>query len=346
MQFNDKALSGGTTIALVGTTSSGKSTIGNLLCGHFILPVDAQETTTRAIKLRHSPHLTKAMMTQEKSNVIVHSDMGIRDCLAEKMAQPVNEQPPIRVDIPIGVGRPCLLSSLGIRSFISYCRGGAAPRLQYPHGPLTIIDLPGYKYVNDNKTLDHILNGCSNAIPLLIFNAEETDTSKEDALVKALLSTCREGGKSSSSVLYVLNRVDCFHRDQNAEKALATTRLRVQLLRLRLAGLHKEVFGKNEKSEVELLPLAAMPAFTGELLARGTGELSNGDRDWLFTQASSFVRLVRHGYGMNNMPLSAEQWSWLQVRKYIQHIRHVSGYEDLLRSMGRRLQETVNLYRI
>jgi len=46
-------------ISLIGTTSSGKSTIGNLLCGRYILPTGVQETTTLVIELAHNTNADK-----------------------------------------------------------------------------------------------------------------------------------------------------------------------------------------------------------------------------------------------------------------------------------------------
>jgi predicted GTPase len=230
-------------IAVVGTTSSGKSTLCNLLCSRSLLPTGVQETTTHIVDIFHdstceSPLLVVADLDHSSAiERCTSDDAGARHQLAQLMASP-------------GVTKHiCLWLSLTTNNNHWFHTGNGLPpsvdmiglplRYAIPMGSGCLIrDFPGVQHVGDNARialLEQFLD--PHSIVMLVFNAEETDHTKEERLLRGVFQVMCEKQMSSDAALFVLNRKDAFERDRDPARGL---RQRLDQIRGLLTRLMRE----------------------------------------------------------------------------------------------------------
>jgi GTPase Era involved in 16S rRNA processing len=194
------------TLATTGTTSSGKSTLVNLLCGAEIVPVAVSEMSAGAVTIEYS---------QEKS-LIIHdtpgalwergewrgiSDEEIYRRLYEVMINYINnrEQQP-------NLACPQSTISYPFRLFTE-------SKLQLPQGTrVRILDLPGLAYVGDEGNTN-VIRQCKEALSIVTYNCAEVDPQKVKTLLKEVVEQVKQLGGSPVRMLFVLNKIDVFRAD-------------------------------------------------------------------------------------------------------------------------------------
>ncbi|MDB9459119.1 dynamin family protein, partial [Dolichospermum circinale CS-545/17] len=196
------------TLATTGTTSSGKSTLVNLLCGAEIVPVAVSEMSAGAVTIEYG---------QEKS-LIIHdtpgalwergewrgiSDKEIYDRLHEVMINYLNnreKQPNL----------PCPQST------ISYpFRLLTESKLQLPQGTrVRILDLPGLAYVGDEGNIN-VIRQCKEALSIVTYNSADTDPKRVNTLLQEVVEQVKQLGGSPVRMLFVLNKIDVFRADRS-----------------------------------------------------------------------------------------------------------------------------------
>jgi Dynamin family len=207
-------------LATTGTTSSGKSTIVNLLCGADLMPRMAGEMSAGVVYINHSPDNKKRHLKIHETNHALWecgewqdlSDDEIRmrlkdvmdifnKCKTDKKTnQPAT--PHIELTYPIACFRNKDL-------------------LQLTSVPATtkfkIMDLPGLRNQQDNTNGDVIKN-CCDALCLVAYNMEETNEKLKEELVSQVIDQVKKMGGSPARMLFVLNRIDVFRKDQDWER--------------------------------------------------------------------------------------------------------------------------------
>lgn len=197
------------TLATTGTTSGGKSTIVNFLCGAKILPVDIHEITAGVTTIEYN---------EEKSLIIHETDDAPWECgrwqnlsddeiysLLKKVMEKYLEKrkenfhlhpPEITVYYPIRMIKESWLN--------------------FPPGiKIKIIDLPGLSSINDSKNSEIIQSFCKEALSIVTYNAAEVDRHKVDTLLRQVVSQVKDLGGSPARMLFVLNRIDMLDGDDN-----------------------------------------------------------------------------------------------------------------------------------
>jgi predicted GTPase len=204
-------------IATTGTTSSGKSSIINLLAGAVIMPVEEREMSAGVVTLRHSSNGSRRLKIHKTPGAKWDcgewqrlADADIKKRLTETMHKYNNTRndavkitpPKIELDYPLA----CFKSD----GFLHV--SGLPEKTRF-----SLIDLPGLRNVTDELNRQIIVHS-REALCLVVYNMAETDEVKRQALVQEVLNQIKTMGGSPARMLFVLNRIDVFRKDSNWEK--------------------------------------------------------------------------------------------------------------------------------
>lgn len=240
------------TLATTGTTSSGKSTLVNLLCGAEIVPVAVAEMSAGSVTIEFS---------QEKS-LTIHETPGA--------AWETGEWHGIDEDEIYNRLYETMISYLENRqqqpdlacpqSTISYpFRLVKESNLELPQGTrVRILDLPGLAYVGDEGNAS-IIRQCREALCIVTYNSEEVDPQKVRSLLQEVIDQVKGLGGSPARMLFVLNRIDVFRRDRHwpeTENRFVTNTIKD--IKSELTEQLKEYTEEIEKLEV--VKLSTQPA--------------------------------------------------------------------------------------
>ncbi|WP_339459228.1 dynamin family protein [Nodularia spumigena] len=196
------------TLATTGTTSSGKSTLVNLLCGAEIVPVAVSEMSAGTVTIEYSP---------EKSLIIHETDGALWECgewrgisedrIYQRLYQVMISYIENRETQP---NLPCPQSTI----YYPF-RLLKESNLQLPQGTkVRILDLPGLAYVGDEGNAG-VIKKCREALCIVTYNSAETDSQKVKSLLQEVVQQVKELGGSPARMLFTLNRIDVFRADRN-----------------------------------------------------------------------------------------------------------------------------------
>lgn len=240
-------------IATTGTTSSGKSTVVNMLCGHEIMPVLATEMSAGVVTIHHSDRrILRILDTQgavwECGEWHDLTDDEIREKLYDAMEKYNDKRdteyepscPLVELDFPTRLGLNS--NMLGIPK--SY--------------KIKILDLPGLKFVGDEGNMNVIKN-CREALCLVTYNSDETDEKLQENLLKEVVNQVKELGGSPARMLFILNKIDVFLRDENS---IENQNKFVDKISSRIKKELSKALPEYEKdiSEINTIKLSSLPA--------------------------------------------------------------------------------------
>ena len=196
------------TLATTGTTSSGKSTLVNLLCGAEIVPVAVSEMSAGAVTIEYS---------KEKSLIIHETPGALWECgewrgiTEERIYQRLYQ-----VMIKYIENREKQPNLACPQSTIFYpFRLVKESQLELPQGTrVKILDLPGLAYVGDRGNAN-VIKQCREALCIVTYNSAETDAHKVKSLLQEVVQQVKDLGGSPARMLFTLNRIDVFRADKN-----------------------------------------------------------------------------------------------------------------------------------
>ncbi len=189
-------------IATIGTTSAGKSTIVNALIGRRIAPMDAGELSGGVLTIRN--HQNNRIVIEETENA--SWDIGEwKDILDEDaymrirgVMQSYQETRKIRDCAAPQILSEGLILPMNDKSL-----------LNLPQNlNIEFIDLPGLKSIQDKTNLAVIQERVNKAFSIVALDYLETDELKCQKLLEELKSVVKYLGGSTDSMIFVLNRVD------------------------------------------------------------------------------------------------------------------------------------------
>lgn len=196
------------TLATTGTTSSGKSTLVNLLCGAEIVPVAVSEMSAGAVTIEYNTE--KSLIIHETPGALWEcgewrgiSDDKIYQRLYQAMISYIeNRETQPNLACP--------------QSTISYpFRLLKESQLQLPKGTrVRILDLPGLAYVGDQGNAN-VIKQCREALCIVTYNSAETDSQKVKSLLQEVVQQVKDLGGSPARMLFALNRIDVFRADRS-----------------------------------------------------------------------------------------------------------------------------------
>ncbi|KKJ01276.1 dynamin family protein [Prochlorothrix hollandica] len=284
------------TLATTGTTSSGKSTLVNFLCGAEIVPVATSEMSAGVVTIEYSRD--KALIIEETPGAAWEcgqwygiSDQEIYDRLHDVMITYIDrreEQPSLACPQSLIYYPFRLMKDLG---------------LELPSGTkVRILDLPGLAYVGDEGNAS-VIRQCREALCLVTYNSAETDSQKVQNLLQEVVSQVKDLGGSPARMLFILNRIDVFRADRSwptSEERFvdkATQSIKGELL----AQLQEYT---PEIESLQVIKLSTWPA----LLA-----LQSRSSD-LLTSMDACKRADNHFNGLleeilEDLPRSVQKWS-------------------------------------
>ena len=331
------------TISLIGTTSSGKSTLANLLCGHYILPTGVQETTTCVVELIHDATCDRPILflgdVRRVTPYVVPctDDADARSYIADLMLGPEFTANCLRLQLAMFLP---IADSLPRRQRARTRRCVLKPRAGTPRRDVrfTIQDFPGFQHAQDNRCLEFIEQFLNpESIPLFLFNAEETDHIKEEQLLRAFLKLIHSKGGSWQSIIFVLNRMDAFVRDHAPECALQQA---LQIRQMLIQRVVTEIWQINPPHNVKLIPLSSGVAFAAEMLCHHGQALSKTEHDHLRKQIVSWSHALLPGYIREDLPRSVTSWCKAQWLVVYRALLQISGRDDLLLVLRRKMSHS------
>jgi len=260
-------------LATTGTTSSGKSTIVNLLCGADLMPRMAQEMSAGVVYIHHSQN-ERYLKIHGTDDAIWEcgewydlSDAEIRTRLTEVMdsfnkSKGVNQPatPHIELTYPLACfNNPELLALSSIPKSTQF----------------KLMDLPGLRNQQDNTNAEVIKN-CRDALCLVAYNMEETDENRRLELVQQILEQIKHMGGSPTRMLFVLNRIDAFLCDHEADRRRDE---HISKVKDEIKGiLHKELpEHRDVLDNLTYSPLSSLPALHAQHIKNGNDRIHAAD---------------------------------------------------------------------
>ncbi|MBD2269035.1 dynamin family protein [Anabaena sp. FACHB-1391] len=196
------------TLATTGTTSSGKSTLVNLLCGAEIVPVAVSEMSAGAVTIEYS---------QEKSLIIHETPGALWECGEWRgISDDKIYQRLYQAMIGYIENRETQPNLACPQSTITYpFRLLKESQLQLPKATrVRILDLPGLAYVGDQGNAN-VIKQCREALCIVTYNSAETDSQKVKSLLQEVVQQVKDLGGSPARMLFALNRIDVFRADRS-----------------------------------------------------------------------------------------------------------------------------------
>jgi predicted GTPase len=195
-------------LATAGTTSSGKSTLVNLLCGAEIVPVAVSEMSAGAVTIEYSEETYLVIEETPGAAWECGTWQGINEeeiyqRLYEAMISYIDcrkEQPNLTCPQSV-IGYPIRLLKQNILELT-------------PGTKVRILDLPGLAYVGDEGNAN-IIRQCREALCLVTYNSAETDPQRVRSLLQEVVQQVKDLRGSPARMLFVLNRIDVFRADRS-----------------------------------------------------------------------------------------------------------------------------------
>ncbi|MEN8216101.1 MAG: dynamin family protein [Pseudomonadota bacterium] len=316
-------------LSLVGTTSCGKSTIGNLLSGSYVLPSGVQETTTSVIELRQSATCYIPTMScidinnnDKLCETRLKSHAETRAWIDNAMNFPGSTKILLQIGIPQTrrETQTFILGRVPISEALNLTQG------------LTIRDFPGFQYEKDRNRLKLIERHLENDdVILFIFNAEETDSIKEVQLLKALFNLLHQQGKNWQSILFVLNRKDAFSRDSEPQNALQQA---LKNRQTRIKKLINETWKSTpRKNDLTIIPLSAGFVLATEMLSWHNKTLTKYEREHFQNHIAKEGIALLSEKTRDSLPRSVKKWDFIHWNRVYREMYLSSGLADFINTL-------------
>jgi GTPase Era involved in 16S rRNA processing len=203
-------------LATTGTTSSGKSTLVNFLCGADIVPTAVSEMSAGAVTIEYSEE--KTLIIEETPGALWKcgewkniSDEEICKRLEEAMLRYIDNKIDNKKD-KANLAYPKFTIYYPFRLFKEY-------EQDLPKGvKVKLLDLPGLSYVGDESNME-VIKQCRGALCLVTYNSQETDPQRVKSLLSQVVEEVKELGGSPERMLFILNKIDVFREDKNWVKS-------------------------------------------------------------------------------------------------------------------------------
>ncbi|MDP3009172.1 MAG: dynamin family protein [Methylococcales bacterium] len=316
-------------LATTGTTSSGKSTIVNLLCGADLMPRMAQEMSAGVVYIHHSPDNKRHLNVHKTDGALWEcgqwhdlSEAEIRDKLTKVMdefnkSKGINQPatPHIELTYPLACfNNPDLLALSSLPKSTQF----------------KLMDLPGLRNHQDNTNAEVIKN-CRDALCLVAYNMEETDENRRLELVQQILQQIKHMGGSPARMLFVLNRIDVFHKDGEGDRRRDE---HISKVKAEITGiLHKELpEHRDTLDNLTYSPLSSLPALHAQRIKTDSDRVHAADE--LDTHFNSLIppELI------DDLPRRISAWNDRDFQRISDVVWQNSYGEEFFASLDRHIQ--------
>lgn len=293
-------------LATTGTTSSGKSTIVNLLCGADIMPRMTQEMSAGVVYIHHSIDGNRKLNIHQTERALWEcgqwnnlSDDQLRERLTKTMDifnenKGVNQPEPPHIEITYPIA--------------CFNNKGLLPLSKIPESTkFKLMDLPGLRNTQDIANSE-VIKKCKDALCLVAYNMEETDEQRRSELVEQVLEQVKNMGGSPARMLFILNRIDAFNKDQEPERRREehVRKVKTEIRDL----LHRELGELRESGILDNLSysrLSALPALYVQ-------SIRNGDIGSVKDLERHFSPLIPNNI-LDDLPRRVENWEEQDIKR-------------------------------
>ena len=316
-------------LATTGTTSSGKSTIVNLLCGADIMPRMAQEMSAGVVYLHHSTDNKRHLIVQPTAGALWEcgewhdlNDADIRDKLTKVMDsfnanKGINQPatPHIEITYPIACfNNPHLLALSNLPKSTQF----------------KLLDLPGLRNSQDNTNATVIKN-CRDALCLVAYNMEETDESRRLELVQQVLEQVKNMGGSPTRMLFVLNRIDVFRKDRDWQRRqddhIAKTKMEIKAILHEKLPEHRDIL-----EQLTYSPLSSLPALHAQHIE------TNNNRIYAADELDGHFNTLIPETLLDDLPRRVSAWSDHDFKRVSDAVWQNSYGADFFMALDRHIQ--------
>lgn len=326
-------------IATVGTTSSGKSTIVNALAGRRIAPIEAGEMSGGVLTLRSGSERRLTVDAADGAPWEAGTWTGISDAdaygrIRDGVMRPYHEARKSRACLA-----PQVLSEGPLLPSIDSSLLGLPPDLG-----VEFIDLPGLKSVQDRANLAVIQTRVHKAFSLVALDYLQTDEDHRKKLLEELTRVVKYLQGRTDSMVFVLNRVDQRGMDDEPVET------RVAALRREI----KEVLGLQ--SEPDVLPFESRLLYRAQC-AWGAADATHPDstpeqqlehlRALFEESASTLKRRGRENPELRSWLREIEDWVEAgrvpandDLRTLLDRSQEWSGGKELWQRLRTRIEES------
>lgn len=329
-RFEEAARRPEVVVATTGTTSSGKSTLANLLIGEALLPKAVQEMSAGVVAVHHDEHLRKLVVEQTRGATW---PTGTWEAVSADEVQARLESTMQAYRDLLGADAITARSDLDPPRFLIHwpTRMGRRPTdFGLPAGArLRIVDLPGVKFVDDDINGGVVREQARRALCLVAYNSFETDPRKQESLLRQVVDQVKALSGSPARMLFVLNRIDAFRTDRDpvASERTFTDRVTRQIR----AGIREALPEYTEEvMAIEPIPLSSEPALYA-VLADATGQT---DSNAVFRKLTKEYAILFPDEEMDRLPRSPTGWSEQQRRWFINEAKHQSHLDAFEQRLG------------
>lgn len=324
-------------IAMVGTTSAGKSTIVNGLISRMVAPMEKKEMSAGILTLTDS--ITRSITVHPTSKAVwstgTITDLSDEDIYKQiksifekyqghetKVAAPV-------IDVTGPIEWQQNRSILGLPDNLN----------------VEFIDLPGLKTVNDRKNFEVIQKILSKAFCIVAMDFNDVDPSRIQRLLEEVKGIVKATNNNTEFLLFALNKVD----DVKSDQATASEKI------IELKQLIKETLALDE--QMEILPFVGQLYYLIQMAVKKdptTFDIIDFDRDNLrkvfkdcfnfFEQQSDIGNISEDEYddilSLNQALRKHKEISIDEVKTFYSICCRVSEANSLFAEIKRRINES------
>jgi GTPase SAR1 family protein len=326
-------------IATIGTTSSGKSTIVNALVGRRIAPIEAGEMSGGVLTLRHTQERRLTVDAAEGAPWEAGTWTGISDAEAYSRIRDGVMRPYHDARKSRSCPAPQVLAEGPLLPAVDPALLGLPPNLT-----VEFIDLPGLKSVQDRANLAVIQTRVHKAFSLVALDYFQTDEEHRKKLLEELTRVVKYLQGRPDSMLFVLNRVDGRGHDDEP-------------IEVRIGALKREIKEVLKlQSEPDVLPFEARLLYRAQCAwgAADSGapatsrELQLEQLRALFEECASSLKRRKNEHpelrawlrDVEDKVDAGEAPSNADLRKLLELAREWSGGMELWRRLRVRIEES------
>ncbi|WP_338441676.1 dynamin family protein [Synechococcus elongatus IITB4] len=302
-------------LATTGTTSSGKSTLVNLLCGAEIVPVAVSEMSAGTVTIEYS---------ETKKLVINHTPGAMWDCgIWEDITDDEIYHRLYDVMIAYLDARSTRPDLLCPQSTIYYPFSLIKDqRLVLPEGTrVKILDLPGLSHVGDEGNAS-VIRQCRDALCLVTYNSAETDQKRIQNLLREVVEQVKDLGGSPARMLFILNRIDVFRSDRSwPESERRFIENTVESIKGELLEHLREY--EEDITDLEIVKLSSWPALLGLQIQQSSSELR---AEACKKADNNFNGLIEDV--LEDLPRNVQKWNDFECQRVTEELLK-NSYADL-----------------
>jgi hypothetical protein len=193
------------------------------------------------------------------------------------------------------------------------------------------MDLPGLRNHQDNTNAEVIKN-CRDALCLVAYNMEETDENRRLELVQQILQQIKHMGGSPARMLFVLNRIDAFLCDHEADRRRDE---HIDKVKAEITGiLYKELpEHRDTLDNLTYSPLSSLPALHAQLIKTGSDRIQAADE--LDTHFNSLIPAELK----DDLPRKTSKWTDHDFQRISDSVWQNSYGAEFFVSLDRHIQE-------